>query len=190
MKKSNYLIYLFLNLLFILSSCTNQENLNEKKNLYSYHIESYVYENGTGKKKFNDESITNTITTEILSTEPLDPNMTEEIFSQLLTDLKPDIKVKTLLNDEEIFIIDIVDGISMAIQNTEASYPNSGICRSCTHDSSGNISDSMECSQQGIKHCAYATYQTWSTPKIIALSITGGAQAVIADCVNRNCFGW
>lgn len=114
--------------------------------------------------------------------------MTEEEFAQLLIDIEPNIKIETLLNDEKVVEIDVIEGVTARFGGP--SYPNSGLCPECNHGSDGNIVDSTDCSKQGIKHCAFATYQTWSTPKIIALSITGGAQAVLGDCVTRNCFSW
>lgn len=69
-------------------------------------------------------------------------------------------------------------------------YPNNGICSTCDKDKDGNIKDSMDCSTKGVQQCAYATYQQWSTAKIVYMSLIGGSQAVLGDCTARNCFGW
>lgn len=144
MKKYNLTYLSILILLLILTSCSNDDKDNPKEYLYSYDIKTYVNKNSTSNKSSNGENDTDIIKTKILSTDPLDSNMTEEEFAQLLIDIEPNIKIETLLNDEKLLEIDIVNGVTERF----GGYPNSGLCPECDHDANGNISDSMDCSQQ------------------------------------------
>lgn len=190
MNKNKIIFLTILTLLFLLTGCSNEDIDNSREFLYSYEIKTFVEKKSNTSKKFYSKKSSDfdVINTKILSTEPLDANMSEDELSQYLIELKPNIKIETSLNDNKIIQIDVIDGVSAKAAGPK--YPNSDICPECEHDSDGNIKDRTDCSQQGVKHCAYSTFQTWSTPKIIAVSIAGGTLAVVNACITRNCFGW
>lgn len=127
------------------------------------------------------------VMTLIHSSIPLEDGVSEEILNQNIVLNKANVKIEYYLNSEFLLDINIEDGM---IAYGGKGYPNNGICSTCDKDKDGNIKDSMDCSNKGIKQCAFATYQQWSTAKIVYMSLTGGAQAVLGDCSARNCFGW
>ena len=114
--------------------------------------------------------------------------MSESEMNDVLQNVKPNVKIETILDDFVLATINITNGALEKVG--DPAYPNAGLCPECDHDSNGNISDSTNCTPQGIKQCSFSVYQQWSTPKIVLSSIAGVAQAVMADCYYRNCFGW
>lgn len=183
MKKSIYLI--ILSLLSILSCSSEGEEEVKKEFQYFYETESVVFINDSNNKTSRESEYE--IKTEISSNKPLDFGSDFNTFIKYIKQTKPDIEINILLNDASVLLINVENGM---LTKQDPNYPNSGLCPECNHDSNGNISDSTECSQKGVKHCAYAVYQQWSTAQIIYESITGGAQQVLLDCGIRNCLGW
>ncbi|PIB32445.1 hypothetical protein BFP78_11455 [Gaetbulibacter sp. 5U11] len=181
--KNKLLAYFTILGLFFILSCSNEGSEDLKREFqYFYEIENVAIQNELNNKISNGtESI---VKTTISSSKPLDLNSDFDTFVKYISLAKPDIKINILLDDVSVVLINIENGVM------KQDYPNSGLCPECDHDSNGNISDSTECSQQGIKQCAFSTYQQWSTAQIIWESLTGGAQQVVLSCGTRNCFGW
>ena len=180
-SKQFQIIYLLITVASFISCDSSTESVNKE---FKFFYETKHYITNPNNRDANVEQ--KEVTTKISSTVQLDLDLDMQSFTDFIEQTKPDIKIETLIDEISFISIEIENGETLSF----GTYPNSGLCPECNHDSNGNIVDSMACTQQGIKHCAFATYQTWSTPKIIAMSITGGAQAVLADCFNRNCFGW
>lgn len=177
-----YSHFFLISFVIIFTSCTDNLDSQSENNVFEFSSTERIsnLENNSKSDNYYDIEVSYFISSDIdLSLY----NDSEEELQRAISNNEANILYELYIDGVKELTMKVVGGDDYGIIEAHG-------CGSCPRDTNGNIIDSRECSQEGVKICAWSVIESWSTVQAIIQSFSNGVITTIELCLLRNCFGY